>query len=465
MDNIYIFETRQLDYLTSYLAKAEKVGYKPVVVSNNNLSNDKRFAEFKGIYKHLSVNDYDFELNCFARYFAFASVLTNNDPFILSDSDIFITDRKISLSDASLKNVFIGSEGFADGVSVEQISPHFSVWNRDMIMDFTNFLVNSYQRNQQDNFLEEYYETKKLIFGYEATAISDMTLLYMWVNDNKILYINSNSTNNNLGIDHNISVLTGEDAEYQSVHGRKKIEVTTDGKVNLVLQSGQRQEMSCLHFQGAYKQILNDYYLGNYKKFDKFSADESFNKKLHYLAAGKKLKHYKILAGQYQDIEVALDAYRDRMEVIPDELFNIRPQGGGWSYAEAYSNILQETLASIIALEQCTHSMCKPTNKKPAVFSRLLLSLNASLIVKTNEPLTVSDNITFNKITKEDARNLIMEYRRRIEAAVPLIHDANNNCRIKHQRLGMLNAKQWFKYIRIYLQCYLIELQRIENKF
>jgi hypothetical protein len=449
MDNIYIFETRKLDYFTSYLNKAKKVGYKPVVVSNNDLANDKRFAEFKSIYTHLSVNAYDFELNCFARYFAFANTLTNNDTFILSDSDIYITDRKIELSDPAFKNVFIGSEGFANGVTVAQISPHFSVWNRDMIMDFTNYLLNAYKRNQQDNFLGEYYEAQKNILGYNATAISDMTLLYMWVNDNKVPYINSNSASNDLGIDHNISVLSSENAEFQSVHNRKKIEVTKDGKVNLILELGERKEMSCLHFQGAYKQILNDYYLGNLEKFNKFSASVNFSQKLQHLAGGKKLKHYKLLAKQHQ-----------HMEIIPDELFKVTRWGGGWSYAEFYSHILQETLFFITKLEQCTQSACKPTTKRPDFLNWLLLSLGASDLVKTREPEMVN-----NKITKEEVYNLITKCRQRIEAVAPLVYDATPNCRMEHPKLGMLNAKQWFKLISIQLQHYLKELQRMENKF
>lgn len=465
MDNIYIFETRKLDYLTSYLAKAQKVGYKPVVVSNNDLSNDKRFAEFKSIYSHLSVNSYDFELNCFARYFAFANTLRNNDPFILSDSDIYITDKKIVLSDPSFNNVFIGSEGFAKGVTVEQISPHFSVWNRDMMMDFISYLVNAYKRNQQDNFLGEYYEAQKNILGYSATAISDMTLLYMWVNDNKIPYINSNSTNNNLGIDHNISVLSCENAEYQSTHSRKKIEVTTDGKVNLIFESGQRQEMSCLHFQGDYKQILNDYYLGNFEKFNRFSASESFNKKVHYLANGKKIKYYKVLAAQSLDIETALDAYRDQLMLIPGELFEIAPPHGGWSYAQAYAYILHQTLASIAALEQCVDSTCKPADKKPAFWGSLLLSLSAIIPFIKNNLITFNAEISADKITKEEAGHLIIKCRRRIEAVAPLIRDANKDCRMQHSRLGMLSAEQWFKFIGIHLQQHLKELQRIKNKF
>jgi hypothetical protein len=49
---------------------------------------------------------------------------------------------------------------------------------------------------------------------------------------------------------------------------------------------------------------------------------------------------------QHKEIEAALDAYRSRLDIIPDNLFDVTPPGGGWSYAEVYSHILQATLGS-----------------------------------------------------------------------------------------------------------------------
>jgi hypothetical protein len=141
-------------------------------------------------------------------------------------------------------------------------------------------------------------------------------------------------------------------------------------------------------------------------------------------------------------------------------LFKVTRWGGGWSYAEFYSHILQETLFFITKLEQCTQSACKPTTKRPDFLNWLLLSLGASDLVKTREPEMVN-----NKITKEEVYNLITKCRQRIEAVAPLVYDATPNCRMEHPKLGMLNAKQWFKLISIQLQHYLKELQRMENKF
>jgi hypothetical protein len=164
-------------------------------------------------------------------------------------------------------------------------------------------------------------------------------------------------------------------------------------------------------------------------------------------------------------IENLFDRYRALLDTLPDERFDTTPPGGGWSYAEVYDHIMKATIGSSIALEKCAQSTCVPTNKKPTLFGRILLLLGVFPPIKTKMPAGVADKIGPAKITKEDARNLIIKCRQRMDRVMPLILQSNNNCRVAHPRLGMLNAGQWLKFIRIHLQHHLKQLQRIKNKF
>ena len=86
INSIYIFETRTLDYLDLYIDKAKKMGFKVIVLTNKDLLNNTKFQKFKSVYQHFSVgNSVEFELNCFARYFALAEVVTEDSSFVLSD--------------------------------------------------------------------------------------------------------------------------------------------------------------------------------------------------------------------------------------------------------------------------------------------------------------------------------------------------------------------------------------------
>ncbi len=170
-------------------------------------------------------------------------------------------------------------------------------------------------------------------------------------------------------------------------------------------------------------------------------------------------------AKERKAIDAALDKYRAQLDTIPDELFTETPPGGGWSYAEVYSHILQATLGSSINLERCTHGNCEPTSKGPTLLGRLVLFTGRFPPVRVKMPAAIAAKMVISKITKEDARNLLIKCRKRIDDTSGIIKNAPQNARNKHARLGMLNAEQWFKFIRIHAQHHLKQLARIRKKF
>ena len=171
------------------------------------------------------------------------------------------------------------------------------------------------------------------------------------------------------------------------------------------------------------------------------------------------------LAKERKAIDAALDNYRTWLDTIPEEQFTETPPKGGWSYAEVYSHILQATLGSSIALERCTNDNCKPTKKGPTFLGRFMMFTSGFPPVRVKVPAAVAAKMPVSKISKEEAKNLIIKCRKRVDETSPLIKDSSPASRHKHPRLGMLNAKQWFKFIRIHLQHHLKQLNRIKKKF
>ncbi len=171
------------------------------------------------------------------------------------------------------------------------------------------------------------------------------------------------------------------------------------------------------------------------------------------------------IARERKAIDVALDDYRAQLDTIPDDLFTETPPDGGWSYAEVYSHILQATLGSSIALERCTHNNCPPTKDGPTLIGRFMMFTGRFPPVKVKVPQAIAAKMPVTKITKEEARNLLVKCRNRIDQTTPLIKDSLPHARYRHARLGMLNAKQWFKFIRIHLQHHLKQLERIKKNF
>lgn len=172
------------------------------------------------------------------------------------------------------------------------------------------------------------------------------------------------------------------------------------------------------------------------------------------------------IADERKKTETVLDTYRTWIDKVSDERFIETPPGGGWSYAEVYSHIMQATLASAIALERCTQSNCKPTTHKANLLGKLVLFFGMFPPgLKIKEPKKVAEKLPALKMSKEEARNMIIKCRQRLDDMAELMRGAETEGRVKHPRLGMLNAGQWLKFIRIHLQHHLKQLQRIENKF
>jgi len=171
------------------------------------------------------------------------------------------------------------------------------------------------------------------------------------------------------------------------------------------------------------------------------------------------------IAKEHKATEASLDNYRAQLDIIPDELFSVTPPGGGWSYAEVYAHILKATLGASISLEKCTQKNCGTTAKGLSFLGWLLMFTGRFPPFRVKVPQAIANKMPAEKISKEEAKNLIIKCRKRIDSTMPLVIGALVDSKTKHPRLGMLNAWQWFKFIRIHLEHHLKQLSRIGKKF
>jgi hypothetical protein len=169
------------------------------------------------------------------------------------------------------------------------------------------------------------------------------------------------------------------------------------------------------------------------------------------------------IARERAAIDEALDSYRKQLDTIPDELFTVTPPDGGWSYAEIYSHIMQATLGAVLTVERCTHESCRPSAKGPNFLGHIVLLLGM-LPVKVKVPEKVAAKMPALKISKEEARNLIIKCRKRMDDITPLVNTSLSENRFKHPRLGMFNAAQWLRFIGIHLRHHLKQIKRTEKK-
>ncbi|QJD96756.1 DinB family protein [Mucilaginibacter robiniae] len=167
------------------------------------------------------------------------------------------------------------------------------------------------------------------------------------------------------------------------------------------------------------------------------------------------------LADEYKAIKIALDNYRSRLDEVTEEQFTETPPIGGWSLAEVYSHILQADLGSTIAAEKCCLKTGVHTRKGLNWKGKLVFLLNRFPPGKRKAPAAIA-NLT-QKISKEEARNLIVRLRKRVDSIMPMLHNAPQDVKISHPGLGMLDARQWLKFLRIHTEHHIKQLDRIEK--
>ncbi|MDM7957514.1 hypothetical protein [Blastomonas sp.] len=273
MNTLYCFENRSAPFVDVFRQTAERNGFKVVLQAPD--ANDADFMRFREVYQHLSVNPEGFELACFHRYFAMRSLLSLGERAIMADSDLFIQCAPESIPAELTANPdgFVGSIGIADGVSEEDISPHFSFWTRALLDDFCDFMIEQYVGNVER--LREIYTHR--CQKTSRASVSDMTLLYLWVQDRKIAFTNSNQLFGARYIDHNVSSTDCANARFETSFGRKKMLLGADG-VRLRTIDGKTVEPLALHLQGRYKLAAMPLLTGNRVKLWQGSA---------YIAGGR----------------------------------------------------------------------------------------------------------------------------------------------------------------------------------
>ncbi len=164
----------------------------------------------------------------------------------------------------------------------------------------------------------------------------------------------------------------------------------------------------------------------------------------------------------FRSVIKAVEQYETLLQEVSEETFTKSPAQGGWSYSETFSHIFQSNLGSLIAVEKCFLKTGvfdeKRTNWK--VWAILFLGRLPPGKFKAPERLTSM----VKTLSKEEAANLIIKFRRRLTELKDKVEKADKHQKIKHPRLGLLNARQWWRFIEIHTRHHTRQLKRIKKK-
>ena len=240
----------------------------------NELENSL-FEKFKCNYKHLSLNDFEYELRCFERYFVLYEYLRkrNLPQCIHLDSDVLLyTD--FSSVDFDKYDIGVSSCHYPV-LQNECASPHLSFWRINVLEEFLNFIIDYYENHF--NKLETIYEYNRSHNLLWVSGICDMVLLTEFIRQKDLRCINFNKRQGNKVFDHNIHVGDNyKENEYclnEKLHMKK---VTFEKRIPYFTTElgNEKVQALSLHLQGEIKQYcsllvngINDENLYRAKRF------------------------------------------------------------------------------------------------------------------------------------------------------------------------------------------------------
>ena len=157
-----------------------------------------------------------------------------------------------------------------------------------------------------------------------------------------------------------------------------------------------------------------------------------------------------------------IEVYEAILARVSEHTFIQSPSDGSWSYSETYSHIFQSGLLSLLAIENCIQQNGEFSRKSIQWIPMLILFFGRFPPGKIKAPKRISSMV--KKISKEEANTLILKFKLRLQEISHVVNSADSHQKIKHPRLGLLNAKQWLRFIEIHTIHHVKQLKRIEKQ-
>ncbi len=154
--------------------------------------------------------------------------------------------------------------------------------------------------------------------------------------------------------------------------------------------------------------------------------------------------------------------YEAFLATLSDADFQRNPADGVWSYAEVYSHIFVANLSSLLVLKKCIEGTAEENNKPTHFAVWLILFLGKFPPGKIKAPARIAAMV--KKINPAEAQQLMRNFSQQLQELVPQVSEASSSQKSKHPRLGLLNARQWLRFVEIHTKHHEKQLYRIQKQ-
>lgn len=168
------------------------------------------------------------------------------------------------------------------------------------------------------------------------------------------------------------------------------------------------------------------------------------------------------LSGISNEISKAVDEYQQLLNTVSETEFQRSPAQGVWSYAEVFSHIFRSNMLMRPVIEKCASGNAIENATPLKIPYKLVLFFRRyPPTMKFKVPPKLEYLV--EKISKDQAQQLIDQFRSDLPELISMAAKASPTQKVKHPRMGLLNAAQWMMFTELHTKHHARQLKRLEK--
>lgn len=161
-----------------------------------------------------------------------------------------------------------------------------------------------------------------------------------------------------------------------------------------------------------------------------------------------------------KEISATVDSYQQLLHSVSETEFQRTPAPGVWSYAEVFAHIFRSNMLMRPIIEKCANGQAIENKDSLGIPYRLVLFFRRfPPTMKFKVPPKLEHLV--EKINKVQAQGLIDQFRKDLPELISMAEKASPHQKVKHPRMGLLNAEQWMMFTELHTKHHARQLRRV----
>jgi hypothetical protein len=166
------------------------------------------------------------------------------------------------------------------------------------------------------------------------------------------------------------------------------------------------------------------------------------------------------LSSVTQEITATVDVYEQLLHGVSETEFQRTPAPGVWSYAEVFAHIFRSNMLMRPVIEKCANGQAIENKDSLGIPYRLVLFFRRfPPTMKFKVPPKLEHLV--EKVNKSQAQELIDQFRKDLPELISMAENASPYQKVKHPRMGLLNAEQWMMFTELHTKHHARQLRRV----